>query len=189
MSTLSSTDICNRALDKLGAAPINTIAAPVLLNEQRFARIYPQTKARELKRHRWVFAFEEVELSPLVARSLEGRYRFPLPVDCLRPLRDDNTTWLARGRELWDIGTGPLRLTYIKDVTETEFDAAFVEVLACRLAYEMAEIVTQNANKKEAAFAEWKEALADARRDNAFIVGEEVLNDSDNGFDWVTGRF
>lgn len=186
---LTATEICNRALDKLGAEPINSIEAPTLINEKRLARIYPITKARELKRHRWVFAKTSVRLSPKADKALSGLYVYALPTDCLRPLRDDNTTWTANGRDLHDSGSGPLLLDYIANVAENLFDPSFVEVLACKLAEELAEPIAQSPNKKQQARQDWLDALAEARRDNAFIVGEEDLQDSDVGFGWVTERF
>lgn len=188
---LTVTEICNRALDKLGAEPINSVETPTLINEKRFARIYPQVKRRELRKRRWRCAVKETGLTALSAKSAGARprYRFPLPTDCLRPLRDDATTWEVYGKELlWD-GSGPLLLEYVADIAEAFFDDALADVIACKLAEELAEPVTQNANKKMQAAQDYKEAVREAARDNAFLVGEEDLHDSDTGFGWIEGRY
>ena len=186
---LTAVEICNRALDKLGADPINSLTSPQLINEKRLARIYPVTKAGQLRRHRWVFAKKEAILNSLSAKTNAGLYQFELPTDCLRPLRNDRTTWERAGSVLRDIDVGPLALDYIADVSETLFCPDFVDVLACKLAEELAEPITQNANKKAQAKQDWLDALADAKRNNAFEVGDEDLHDSDIGFDWLTVRY
>ena len=186
---LTPVEICNRALDKLGADPINSLDAPQLINEKRCARIYPVTKAAQLRRHRWVFAKKDATISPLAAKTSAGLYRFPLPTDCLRPLRDDATTWTRAGNVLCDSGAGPLVLYYIANVAEELFEVEFIDVLACKLAEELAEPITQNANKKAQVKQDWLDALAEAKKNNAFEVGDEDLHDSDIGFDWITGRY
>lgn len=188
---LTITEICNRALDKLGVEPINSVETPTLINEKRFARIYPQVKRRELRKRRWRCAVKEASLSATEGKSggSRPRYRFPLPNDCLRPLRDDATTWEVYGKMLFWDGSGPLDIEYVADISETLFDDALADVIICKLAEEMAEPVSQNANKKAQMQQDYKDAVREASRDNAFLIGDEDLRDSDAGFDWLGARY
>lgn len=187
---LTEVDICNLAQGKLGASSLlGSITSPASPEERAYARLFPIHKRIELRRRRWVFATREKRLAYFADDGFgEFKYRYKLPSDCLRPLRDDCTRWMIRSNELRDAGNGLIELIYIADVPVYEFDDHFVDVLASRLAYERAEKVTQSNTKKADALQMYKDAVAIAGQLNAFIVGPEDLSNSDRHSDWVTAR-
>src|SRR5690606_40618312 len=57
------------------------------------------------------------------------------------------------------------------------FDALFVEAFACRLAAEACETITNSNTKKQAAWAEYGEAIGQARRANAIERPAVAMSD------------
>ena len=80
----SEVDICNRALSRLGTrATINTLAEAS--TEARTASIwYAATRDALLRAADWNFARRRVVLADLGSPPSGWRYRYALPVDCLR---------------------------------------------------------------------------------------------------------
>lgn len=69
--------------------------------------------------------------------------------------------------------------------TPTDFDALFVEALACRLAVELAEEITQSNTKKADAAQQYRAALAEARRANAIERAYQIPATDD----WLLARY
>jgi hypothetical protein len=118
-------------------------------------------------------------------------YAYTLPSDCLRLLKNDHREdvypkdWKVEGRKILSNDSAPLQIRYIRQITDTTFyDATFLELLACRLALEMCEELTQSNSKRQLAAEEYKQALRDARKMNAF---ENVPAQQDTD-DWQTAR-
>ncbi|NOV24161.1 hypothetical protein E5S69_11625 [Cupriavidus necator] len=174
----SQTEICNRALTKLGAARITDIA-----ENSKSARamnaLWETVRKAELRRRIWTFAAVRTTV-PEVTPQPEWGYGhgYQTPSDCLRLLQigqtfavpamtdyrdqDDSAYQLEGGLILTD-QNAPLKIRYIRDITDTgRFDALFVEALASKLAYEAAEEITQSASKKAQAGEDYKQALRDA---------------------------
>jgi hypothetical protein len=72
---------------------------------------------------------------------------------------------------------------------EEDFDVLFEEVLACKVAYESCEFVTQSNSKKATALQEYKDAVVEAAKANAFVTGAEDIQDNDATFSWVADRW
>jgi len=171
----SSVQICNQALAKLGAQRITD-----LLDDTRNARvlnaIYDIKRDAELAAHPWTFAITRAQIpASSTVPSFGWSYKYPLPADCLR-LVEIGEAWAdydpagfeVEGNAVLTDGASPLKIRYVQRVTNSGLYAPlFVEALACRLAAEVAEELTQNLSKREAAWAERKQAIAEARRINA----------------------
>ena len=165
----SVVQICNLALQKLGASHIVS-----LTEDSKGARecnlAYEPVRDAELRAHTWNFAKARVVLAPdSTAPPFGFDYQFTLPSDFLRlhPV-DEETDWTIEGNKLLTNDGDTLNLGYIKRVTDPNiFDSTFVEVLAARLAMELAEPITQSNTKKDFAVKEYKRALLEARRVNA----------------------
>lgn len=174
----SVVDICNQALTKNGAATITDLLDDTR-NAQVMNAIYEAKRDAELAAHPWTFAITRTKIPALSTAPSFGWLRsFPLPTDCLRVVEVDEffvaydssagPEFEIEASAILSDYASPLKLRYVQRVTNAGlFSALFAEALACRLAAESAEKITQNLSKREAAWAEYKQAIAAARRANA----------------------
>jgi hypothetical protein len=175
----SDVEIANRALSKLGDKTIVS-----LTEDSNSARAinecYVLVRKNEIRRHPWHFAKKRALLAAsATAPAFDFSYAYPLPSDCLRVLMphpesdsvqyDGKVDWKIEGRSILSDQAGPLKITYLADVTDSEqFDAAFVDTFAARLAAEVSMRLTGSAEKRKLALEEYRMSLLEARRVNAF---------------------
>lgn len=195
----STTDIANRALTKLGEQRVLSLSDDTAAG-RTMRSIFEQVRDAELRRSRWNFAMRRASLSALAAAPEWGyAYQYPMPTDFLslvqvgefyiRPSTKAKGPWSVESTDsgsaiLTDI-PAPLLIRYVRRVENSGlFDPLFVEVLACRLAFEACETITQSSSKKEAASQEYKAALSEAARCNAI---ENPPNDLPHGT-WLEAR-
>jgi hypothetical protein len=193
--------IANRALTKLGATRIISFGDDTK-EARAITSLYDLVRDAELRRRKWRFSLRRTQL-PALANSPDFgyAYAYQLPADCLSILSVGD---VAPGVDLSDYRTGldmglyqlegrtiltdlpaPLNLRYKARVTDaTQFDLAFVEALAARIAMELAEDLTQSAAKREQAGADYRVALREAVAANAIEVAPEVLPDDS----WLLAR-
>jgi hypothetical protein len=185
-------EICNKGLGKIGASRVNNLAPPITVLEVKCADEYPQWKAAELKKRRWTFATTLVKLSALltpVSADTDGRtFQFAKPGDLLRALRAKNITWVQRGEFFYDY-QNTISLEYIRNVADNEItDPLFIDVLACRIAYECAESTTQSPAKQRNALIMYKDALEEAGRNNAFTLEPHQTGGDEAAYTWDNAR-
>lgn len=187
---LTDVQIINNGLSNISASRITRIDPPQTPLEGFMASRYPQWRRSELTKRRWVFALEEnytltkVDTLDDVAKP----YKYAIPNDCLRPVRTKYTEWVQRGRYIYS-AYDTLKIDYIKNVDESEFDPLFNDVLSARVAIDSCEYVNQSNKKKETAKQEYKDALAAAALANAFVIGPEDIREDDEDFEWVSSRY
>lgn len=186
----TNVDICNLALDLLGAQRITRIDAPSNVRERFFALQYPQQRDVMLRKHRWHFAKVTVRLPRTGDNPVEPkRYSYDLPTNCLFvPPHKTNAIWEIRGRRLVSEVDKPIDVLIIQRIGEDQFDPLFVNALAAQLAMIGCEAITQSNEKKQDAQNAYRMAMAEARQANAFELGAEKIEDDDGSFSWVTGR-
>lgn len=175
---VSKVAIANRALTKLGAARI------IALDDDSHASntldsMFDMVLEAELRANVWHFAKARAELPALSERPAFGySHQYQLPTDYLRVVQVGNNLrtpnpsikghYSIEARRILINDAGPLRIRYIRRINDpTLFDALFVEALACRLAAESCEAITQSNTKKQAMWEEYGQALTAARRANA----------------------
>jgi hypothetical protein len=179
----SEVDICNQALVKVGAARIVALA-----DDTKQARtlnaIYAIKRDAELAANPWTFAIKRAQITASVTAPVFGWARaFSLPSDYLAMVEvgSDYSFYDSGDGALFGLETAsdgsiavltdqptPLNVRYVFRVTNPlRFSALFVEALACRLAAEVCEELTQSASKKEALWGEHRRAIREARRLNA----------------------
>lgn len=174
----SIVSIANRALTKLGEDRIL-----LLTDDTKPARtmnsMFADVRDAELRRHRWKFAIKRGSLLALTEVPEWGYlYQYPLPADFLglvqvgeRYVRASDKSvapWSVEGRRILTSLAAPLRIRYTARIEDpTLYDPLFVEVLACKLAYEAAETLTQSGAKLEAAGKAYTFALSEAVRQDA----------------------
>lgn len=175
---MDKTQLTNYALSKLGEEPLLLLTDDTkparLMN-----RIFDQVRDAELRRSRWKFSLKRVQLIALVDAPEWGyTTQYPLPADFLglvqvndfyvRPLSKQRGPWSLEGGLLLTDLPAPLKVRYVARITNTGlFDPLFVEALACKLAMEAGETLTQSETKRARAADEYKFALAEARRQDA----------------------
>ena len=187
----SIVEICNRALQKLGADTIISLTQDSV--EARACNLaYPNVRDAELRAHVWNFAIKRTQLAADATAPVYGYlYSYTLPSDLLRLLPNDNTEgfymvdWKVEGRKILTNDTAPLPIRYIFRATDTtQYDSLFSEALSCKLAMELCERLTQSNTKRQLAAEEYKLAIREARKANAF-ENTPVEQAADT---WLTGR-
>jgi hypothetical protein len=197
----NKTEVINRALIKIGA---NTIASPDEASEQaRKALLVFQTTAQnEMRRQAWNFAKRRAVLAPLATATGGDDFdnSYNLPSDCLR-LITLNGNWVFSSIREVAYGSAPYyaiegrtlqtddtaaSIVYVADVSgDVSFwDAAFVEVMACRLALELVQAITKNQSLKQSLKQDYAEALKEAKRTNAIELPAQSIPDDS----WVLTR-
>lgn len=201
MATPGEISIANAALTKIGAATISDFTDDSVEGRVIAAR-YESVRDAELRRHKWRFSIKRVEIAAdATAPAFGYGYRYILPSDCLRILGvgDYSPGWdhddyrdghdramysLESGYILTDYGP-PLKLRYIARVTSTgQFDTAFAEALGSRLAYEIADRISGTGSRKQEAWADYRQAIAEAIQANALEVPPETYPDDS----WIMAR-
>ena len=187
----SETSICNLALQKLGAGRITDISEDSP-NARTCSDCYEAMRDRELRAHRWSFAITRESLAAdATDPSFGPAKQYTLPAGFLRLIEPDDSAnyntldWRIEGGKIVTDFTAPLEIRYIARVEDpTQFDALFVDALACRMALQMCEKITQSVSKKADVRSEYKDTIAEARRTNA-IEGVSSESPTDT---WDTAR-
>lgn len=164
---------------KLGAARINSIDDDVK-NAREAKAIWAVKRDAELAANPWSFATTRASIpATSTAPAFGFGYAYPLPADYLAMVEvgqfwamyepSDGGPWFAiEGDEILTDEGSPLRIRYVRRIENAGlFPALFVEALACRLAAELAEPLTQSLQKRQAAWREHAQAVSLARRRNA----------------------
>ena len=180
--TQSVVDICNSALQRVGATTILSISdnSP----EARACSVaYDSNRRDELRKFKWNFAIKRVVLAPdATAPAFDYTYAFSMPSDCIRVLRPATADldWQVEGRKILTNDSATLNLRYIADITDaTQFDPSFYNVICAALAIDLVERLTQSNQKKQLLMKDYDEAIVLAKRANAFEAGPVDLPDDD----------
>jgi hypothetical protein len=179
----SAVDICNLALQRLGAKSIGALTEDTTAGRE-CNRVYEHARDSELRSHEWSFARTRIELAADSAVPSFGyAVQYTLPSDYVRllPARtvtndttslgglDPNIDWQIEGRKILTNDTAPLQIVYLKKVTDpNDFDELFTDVLVSRIAMDVAEKITQSNTKKTDAQNRYTLAKQDAKRINAY---------------------
>jgi len=178
----SAVDCCNSALQKVGAASILNLSDNS--KEARQCNIaFDSNRRSELRKHRWNFAIKRAALAPdSEAPSFDYTYAFTLPSDCLKVLlpHDYACDWVVEGKKILTNDSDVLNLRYIADITDaTQWDPTFYDMLSISLALDICEPLTNSSAKVNTLQALYKDAQAEARRNNAFeVLPPEGADDS-----------
>ena len=186
----SKTQICNRALTKIGPKRIAD-----LTEESEPARVCADVFT--------TLAQAEILAATTTAPAFGYATAYNLPADCLRlvmidsawifaTLREVDTDPLAgyaiEGRQLLTNHTGALNVRYIQDLSgdTSSWDASFVEAFACRMAVEIAPSLTKISEEKLRGLKQmYGAAVKDAQRANAIELPPSVTPDGS----WVAARY
>lgn len=185
-------DIYNRALQKLGAARVNTISDGSR-NAKSCNACYDILRRSELEDHSWNFSIKRFQLAASSTLPLFGRKNsFPLPAGFIKLLKPDpeynfNTIdWEIESGMIYTNFDAPLKVRCVVDVLDPAMmSSLFIEGLAAKMAFEMCEEITQSNTKKAALSIDYENIMKRARRSNAFqVVAGQFPDDS-----FLTARF
>jgi hypothetical protein len=183
---VSTVDICNRALQKLGHTKITSLDDDVKAARE-IQRAYALVRDAVFRDHPWNCLLARAALAALSDAPAWGYARqYQLPVDCLRVLRADASCgWRVEGRRVLSDAEAPLNILYVRQEEDPQqYDLLLVEAVASRLAGELAETLTQSNTKKETAEREYFEVLSRARRaDSQESSAERLFRSS-----WLESR-
>ena len=168
----SVVDICNSALNLLGASTISA-----LTDDSKNARLcnqrYEPIRNRVFRSHAWNCLHKRVQLAQnSTAPVIEYTYAYALPSDCLRVLKVHNGTtdsiasaidYKLEGKNIvTDEGT--IYLIYIALVTDpNEYDVYLQESISHQLAADIAYAITNNATLANNYMTRADERLREAR--------------------------
>lgn len=184
----SVVDVCNRGLDKLGHGPITSLTdgnkAANLCN-----RSWPIVRDQVLRDHPWNFAMKRAVLAPASTAPEWGfLYKHPLPADFLRliEIRDLGVEdYQVEGKTIL-ADDDALYIRYTARIENpNEYDALFIDAVAARLAYELAEPLTQSNTKRDAAWQEYTDGLKRAKMTDAQENPPAQFEEDD----WITVRY
>ena len=196
----SVVDICNEAMDLLGAATITALtenSKEARLCNRRFETVRDQV----LRAHPWNAAITRKELAQDSAAPAFGfTYQYTLPTNpyCLRVLSfwnanvdneiaayDSQNMFKVEGRKiLTDEST--CKIIYIGRVTDTEqYDSLLSSTIAHKLASEVAYAITGSNTVGQQMFQLYQSRLAEARSmDAAEGMPDKIIADS-----FINSRF
>lgn len=197
----SAVEIANRALAKLGEDRI-TAFSDASKQARLVNSLFAIVRQSELRTNTWSFSVTRTTLSADATPPAFGySQRFLLPAQWLRTLMvgdlwpgsditdyrtgPESQWWTIEGRYLLTDMAAPLKLRYIQDVEDTtQWDSAFVEAFACKLAVEMCEDLTADAGKMQMVSQQYDRAITAAARANAIEKPPKQIADDT----WVTSR-
>lgn len=185
----SKVDIANRALQKLGAERIVSLSQDTE-NARACNLLFDSVRDSELRAHPWNFAIKRAQLAAdATAPAFGYQAAYTLPTDCLRVLPTDENLnthdWQIEGRKILTNDSAPLNVRYICRVDDpNQYDAMFIEALACAMAQELCEQLTQSNTKAQMIRQDYTTAIRMAKKLNAFEnISAEMPTDT-----WITVR-
>ena len=168
----SVVDICNSALNLLGASTISA-----LTDDSKNARLCNQTyepvRNRVFRSHAWNCLHKRVQLAQnSTAPVVEYSYAYALPSDCLRVLKVHNGStdsiksdidYKLEGRNIVT-NEGTVYIIYIAiDTDPNNYDTYLQESISHQLAADLAYAVTNNATLADKYMVRADERLREAR--------------------------
>ena len=168
----SQVGICNRALQKLGASPITSLDDGTTV-ANALSAAYDPVRLALLRSYTWSFAIKRAELAASASAPAFGyNNAFPLPADWVKMAPPDTPSqaldFVIEGKSISSNDSAPLQIRYVSDVTDVnQMDVLFREALACDLAHELCELVTQSNTKKADLKNDKRDTILEARRTNA----------------------
>ena len=163
----SDVDICNSALNMIGASNIIS-----LTEDSRAARVcnqrYAFVRDAVFRAHPWNCLVTRTSLaadSDTPAFEFDYQHTLPAAPYCLRVLRpqDPDTVFRVEGRKIIS-STTPFKMIYIARVTDpAEYDLLLIEAIAARLAADISYALVNSASLSQMLLAVYDSKLSEAR--------------------------
>jgi len=187
----SDVDICNSALNMIGASNIIS-----LTEDSRAARVcnqrYQFVRDAVFRAHPWNCLIRRTSVAAdSDTPAFEFSYQHTLPTNpyCLRVLRpeDPDTVYKVEGRKILS-STTPFKFIYVARITDpNEYDQLLTEAFAARLAADISYALVNSAALTQSLFAMYEAKLGEARfvdategtPDNVINVDRASYSESD----------
>lgn len=196
----SDVQIVNVAATLLGQGRVVNLSENSKMAREANA-MYEIVRNALLSSYDWTFAKTRAALPALVgAPAFQFSARYQLPTDCCRLVeladhyvgmdltdyRGSNTVeFEIEGQEILTDFAAPLNIKYIRRETNpAKFSDPFVFALGAKLAWHLAEAITQSNTKKDNAEKVFLRSIGDAVRANAIQLPPKKLADDE----WVMSR-
>ena len=182
----STVDICNGALNQLGATTILS-----LTEDSKNARLcnsrFTQVRDALFRTHPWNCLQKRIQIAADSTAPAWGfSFAYTLPADCLRLLRilDYDSNYKVEGRKILS-NTSSMKILYVSRVTDpNEYDELLRETLSAALSADIAFAVTSNNTTSTNMYNLFQDKLKEAR----FVDATEGQNTNpDNGQSDVVG--
>lgn len=167
----SYVQVANLAASKIGEDDQLTTPTDDTHLGRTVAAVWDEVRQATLRDYPYNFARKRANLAAqaLTVPPIGWKNSFRLPADCLRLIRllthyDREHYAIEGGCILWD-NDGPLPILYVWDAIEPAlWDSLFVETMACRLAFQIADRITGDRGRKSDAWNNYLSALSQAKR-------------------------
>ena len=161
----SIVDICNGALNQLGATTIISLS-----EDSKNARLcnarYTQVRDAIFRSHPWNCLQKRVEIAvDTVSPAWGFTYAYTLPADCLRLLRilDYDSDHKVEGRKILS-NASSMKILYVARITDpNEYDELLRETLSASLGADIAFGITSNNQTAQNMYQLFQDKLRDAR--------------------------
>ena len=168
----STVDMCNSALNLLGASTISSLTEDTK-NARLCNQRYEPIRDRVFRSHNWNCLIKRVQLAQdSTAPVVEYSYAYTLPTDCLRVLKIHNGStdsiksaldYKIEGRKVVTDET-TIYLVYIALITDpNEFDSYLREAISHQLAADICYAITNNSTLANNYMTRADERLREAR--------------------------
>ena len=185
---MTEIEICNRALDHLGADSISSLVEGTKA-ANLCARNYPIARDAVLRASPWNTAMRRAALPALTTAPAWGfAYQYQVPADCLTVTRleDEDAIFRVEGRQILTDEGAPLNILYIARITDTaQFDPALCEAIAARLASDIAYAVTGSATMTQTMLEVYERVLREARG----VDAQEGTPETFDTDEWLRSRY
>lgn len=188
----SVVEICNRALDLLGAPPITSLD-DASVAARLCSRNYGPCRDSVLRAYPWNEATARAALAAEVTAPAWGYARaYPLPADCLRVVTVEDELlaagpWRVEGGRILTDADAPLNVRYIRQLTDPGLIGPLLaDAIAARLAAQIAFGLTNNVSMAQSMQALLEQMMRDARRIDSL---EQSQDDQLVADDWFNARF
>ena len=165
----SVVQMCNSALNQLGAASITS-----LTDNSKNARLcnerYETIRDAVFRSHPWNSLIKRQQLAQDTATPAWGfKYQFTLPADSLRVLAIDayNSDYKVEGRKILS-NESTIKLIYVSTITDpNEMDVLLRETISAALASDLAYSITANLQVSGLMAEKYQAKLSEARHSDA----------------------
>ena len=191
----STVDICNGALNQLGATTILS-----LTEDSKNARLcnsrYTQVRDAVFRSHPWNCLQKRVELAQSTTTPAWGfKFKYDLPGDCLRLLKilDFDSNYRVEGRSILSDNT-TMKILYISRVEDpNEYEELLRETLSAALGADIAYAITSNNTTSQNMIINYQEKLKDARfvdsTEGQNVSQEDGMADAIDASTFLNSRF
>lgn len=179
----SKTDICNRALIKLGKATIRDIDTDETQQGTLCKAVFVPMLDEVLRQAEWNFAVNRQALNQDASGSplYEWAYKYILPTvpPVIKIISvENNVPFKIEGNFLVS-NSNSIKLKYIGRITDPNlYDPLFINVLVLRIAYEISFSLTSQTSLGDNIYKQYLLALEEAKNQNSQDDNELPIQDS-----------